>query len=114
MTRPLHKVAEARPIPPESERLHPEGMAENSPAFQRWDRGQSAPSPEGTAELAALNRPSGTNPCSCAYPALKRWAILICPFGTGAGSRFPNVACHSGALLELGADTYTLSLLLSP
>jgi len=31
-------------------------MAENSPAFQRWDRGPGVPSPEGTAELVALSR----------------------------------------------------------
>src|SRR5712691_4073872 len=47
---------------------HPGGMAENSPAFQRWDNHESASRPEGTAESAArgtgekqcLNRPFGT------------------------------------------------------
>ena len=30
--------------------VHPGGMNENSPAFQRWDRGLVVSSPEGTAE----------------------------------------------------------------
>src|SRR5258708_14915924 len=34
--------------------LHPGGMDENSPAFQRWDRSQTCPSPGGTADVAAL------------------------------------------------------------
>src|SRR5450759_1369654 len=38
------------PMPLGFQRRHPGGMAENSPAFQRWDRGQGVPSPEGTAE----------------------------------------------------------------
>src|SRR5258708_37353965 len=33
---------------------HPGGMVENSPAFQRWDCGQTFPSPEGTADAAAF------------------------------------------------------------
>jgi len=40
-------------------------------------------SPEGTAESATVNRPFGTESCGNAYPALKRWAIVICPSGTG-------------------------------
>ena len=39
------------------QRRYPGGMAENSPAFQRWDRGLGVPSPEGTAELVVLSRP---------------------------------------------------------
>src|SRR5437870_3893501 len=37
----------------QSECFHPGGMAENSPAFQRWDRDRAFPSPEGTAEPVA-------------------------------------------------------------
>ena len=63
------------------DRHHPVGMAENSPAFQRWDRGESAPSPEGTDEGCNLDRPFGTYHSCRALPALKRWAILTCPAG---------------------------------
>src|SRR5258708_2322059 len=42
------------PMPPGFEVLHPGGMDENSPAFQRWDRSQTSPSPGGTAEPAAF------------------------------------------------------------
>ena len=30
--------------------MHPGGMTENSPAFQRWDRGYPILNPEGTVE----------------------------------------------------------------
>src|ERR1035441_6429930 len=69
--------------------LHPVGMTENSPAFQRWDRGQQLPSPEGTAENHCPSRPFGTYPAGRAHPALKRWAILVCPSGTGRSRLFP-------------------------
>ena len=36
------------------EALHPVGMDENSPAFQRWDRSQTYPSPGGTADVTAF------------------------------------------------------------
>src|SRR5258708_36848270 len=46
--------------------LDPGGMNENSPAFQRWDRSQTCPSPGGTAESAAsqasLRDASATTP----------------------------------------------------
>src|SRR5450759_3632594 len=58
------------------------GMAENSPAFQRWDRDLGVPSPEGTAENHNLSHPFGTQPSIRPHPALKRWAILVRPFGT--------------------------------
>ena len=45
----------------------PGGTPENSPAFQRWDRSPSVPSPEGTAEAAVLNRPVGTYRASRAH-----------------------------------------------
>ena len=54
------------------QRRHPGGMAENSPAFQRWDRGLGVPSPEGTAELVVLSRPFGTQPSIRPHPALKQ------------------------------------------
>jgi hypothetical protein len=41
-------------------------------------------SPEGTVEgfFANLNRPFGTGNLLMSIPALKRWAIFACPFGT--------------------------------
>ncbi len=60
----------------------PGGMIENSPAFQRWGPQPRDTTPEGTAEVACLSRPSGTYREIEPHPALKRWAILRCPFGT--------------------------------
>jgi len=45
------------PMPLGFQRRRPGGMAENSPAFQRWDLGPGVPSPEGTAENRHLSRP---------------------------------------------------------
>jgi hypothetical protein len=70
-------------------RLHPEGMFENSPAFQRWVGTRTRISPEGTADDRRLSRPSGTRPDLAINPALKRWAILNRPSGTGARTRLP-------------------------
>jgi hypothetical protein len=43
--------------------LHPEGMDENSPAFQRWGNVRTRSSPEGTAEIPPwVHRPFGTQP----------------------------------------------------
>ena len=64
---------------------HPGGMAENSPAFQRWDRGPGVPSPEGTAENHKFSRPFGTQPSIRPHPALKRRAIFKSPSGTKNG-----------------------------
>src|SRR5450756_1031242 len=64
------------------QRCHPGGMAENSPAFQRWDRGLGVPSPEGTAENHKFSRPFGTQPSIRPHPALKRRAIFKSPSGT--------------------------------
>jgi len=61
---------------------HPGGMVENSPAFQRRDRGERAPSPAGTAEIERVSRPSGTYPSGTSNPALKRRAIIVRPSGT--------------------------------
>src|ERR1035441_10324703 len=60
------------------DRHRPAGMPENSPAFQRWGRGQQLPSPKGTAEDHCPSRPFGTYPAGHAHPA-----ILVCPSGTG-------------------------------
>src|ERR1041384_1016977 len=64
------------------ERHHPGGMTENSPAFQRRDKGVEASSPEGTVEMACFSRPFGTYVLRTLNPALKRWAIFTCPFRT--------------------------------
>ena len=53
------------------QRRHPGGMAENSPAFQRWDRGPGVPSPEGTAENRQLSRPFGTQPSIRSAPGVE-------------------------------------------
>src|ERR1035438_8271036 len=83
------------PSPVGLEDVHPGGMVDNSPAFQRWESGRREPSPEGTAEAVVLSRPFGTNPRDCAYPALNRWAIVMCPSGTGTGLQVPIVTYHS-------------------
>src|ERR1051325_12165584 len=93
----------ARPMPLGIERHHPGGMTENSPAFQRRDKGVEASSPEGTLEMACFSRPFGTYILRTLNPALKRWAIFTCPFGTqtafvtsipsGIGRAVPNSAC---------------------
>ena len=61
-------------------------MAENSPAFQGRDSRERGSSPAGTAEIARLSRPSGTYRTRFTDPALKRRAIVACPFGTEATS----------------------------
>jgi len=40
--------------------VHPGVVDENSPAFQRWERGFVVSSPEGTAEWVRIGRPFGT------------------------------------------------------
>jgi outer membrane protein assembly factor BamB len=70
--------------------LYPEGIIENSPCFQAWDRVVASPSPEGTAEWSnfqrQFNRPFGTQVRPLSDPKvetwLKPWAIVISPFGT--------------------------------
>ncbi len=78
-------------------RHHPEGMAENSPAFQRRDRHDQAWSPEGTTEIGRLSRPFGTYPSPDANPALKRRAIFGCP----SGAEDPQLAQNLVALQVL-------------
>src|SRR5437870_403160 len=66
--------------------LCPGGTFENSPAFQRWEKGSIQPSPEGTAEtVQSFSRPCGTCRFTHPYPAFKRWAIIGSPSGTGVG-----------------------------
>ena len=86
-------------------RHHPGGMDENSPAFQRWDPGQKVPSPEGTAENRYASRPFGTYPVGCAHPALKRWAIFMCPSGTRQSFVLPVVP-GAETLMRLDEDAY--------
>ncbi len=66
----------------------PKGHTDNSPAFQRWVVNRQGTSPEGTADAVGeaidLRRPAGTLHSFATVPALKRRAILACPFGTAA------------------------------
>jgi type II secretory pathway pseudopilin PulG len=59
-------------------------MGENSPAFQRRDSGEGAPSPAGTAAIDSLSRPCGTYPSRTLNPVppLRDRAIVFCPSGT--------------------------------
>jgi Protein of unknown function (DUF2950) len=72
----------------------PGGTSDNSPAFQRWVGTRPAPSPEGTAEpeTSSFSRPFGTYHSPHRNPALKRWAILACAFGTGPLGAYPICA----------------------
>ncbi len=60
----------------------PGGTIETSPAFQRRDSSERAPSPVRTAEIDCVSRPSATYPSRTSNPALKRRAIILCPSGT--------------------------------
>ena len=75
-------------------RLCAEGTFDNSPAFQRWDRPAGRPSPEGTAEFATSVSavPSGLGRLRRPNPALKRWAIIGSPFGTGLSTLNPQLS----------------------
>jgi len=88
------------PVPPGISPLHPEGMGENSPGFQPCDCGSRDLRPEGTADPCCLSRPFGTDPRRRVHPGLKPWAILICPFGTGAEARLLT-SCSTQILLAL-------------
>jgi hypothetical protein len=91
----------------------PEGTLENSPTFQRWVTFAYYISPEGTAETTALRTtmllvavesavPLGRIHQPIVHPTLKRWAIVVCPFGTpaltGVGKRtwIPCIEWMSG------------------
>ena len=51
--------------------------------------------PKGTVETTCFNRPFGTYCAARAHPALKRWAILVCPSGTGAELGLHEGGCRS-------------------
>src|SRR6185503_12464032 len=61
-------------------------------------------SPEGTAEGWGagldLSRPCGTRDRLAPNPALKRWAILACPFGTAK-----QRSCHAGKTALVSSST---------
>src|SRR5579859_7896100 len=59
-------------------------MVENSPALQRWAPGNKRSGvPEGRLMQRIVSAvPSGRNRSGSDFPTLKRWAILIGPFGT--------------------------------
>ena len=46
------------------------------------------------AESPCLSRPFGTNSYGSFHPALKRWAILGCPSGTGEGRVLSGSGCR--------------------
>src|SRR5262249_19865727 len=56
--------------------FHPGGMNENSPAFQRWDRGLGVQVPKGRLNLPSVGRPLRDScaevPCS-RQPLIKLW-----------------------------------------
>jgi len=64
--------------------LHPGGMADNSPTFQRWDLDhQWIQVPKGRLKMRARSAvPSGLIHLRRFNPALKGWAIVTCPPGT--------------------------------
>src|SRR6185436_7887708 len=51
--------------------LHPGGMGENSPAFQRWDRGDLIRSPEGTIEIGGAQPSLRDSPHTAASPSVE-------------------------------------------
>src|SRR6185436_19768095 len=77
-------------------RFVPEGLHENSPAFQRREQRRIAQVPKGRLIHIAtpltngicgenVSRPFGTCNLMPFDPALKRRAIVVCPFGTVGG-----------------------------
>src|ERR1035438_8711217 len=100
------------PMPLGFELVHPGGMVENSPAFQRWVCMAGRISPEGTTEAAGLNRPFGTQRCIATVPALKRLAIVVCPSGMKVVPRLPDAGHppNPGALGRNACPTLRQSL----
>jgi len=79
----------------------PEGHDEISPAFQRWVCGSKPSSPGGTKGngVSGLDfcRPSGTGLSSPLNPALKRWAMVGCPYGTDFRQKSRKALVLAGA-----------------
>jgi len=82
----VRRVVQTRgPTPPGFDPPHPEGMAENSPTFQRWGCGlRGAQVPKGRLKRCAIRQPSLRDLLGDGrwFPTLKRWAIIGCPSGT--------------------------------
>ena len=89
----------------------PGGMIEI--AFQRWGRQPRDTSPEGTAEVACLSRPSGPYREIEPHPALKRRAIFRCPFGTRTKRGFLS-GDLTQILAALGLETCATTLSTAP
>src|SRR3989442_12106632 len=61
----------------------PEGLLDNSPAFQCRERVATGQSPVGTTELSMTSAvPTGLVVLFMPNPALKHRAIVKCPYGT--------------------------------
>src|SRR3989442_11744950 len=75
---------------------HPGGMADNSPTFQRWDHENREPSPEGTAEIDSTQPSLRDSSFQTSNPTLKRWAIIVCPFGTDTACALSNPLALDG------------------
>ncbi|HEX5218451.1 MAG TPA: hypothetical protein VFZ59_02700 [Verrucomicrobiae bacterium] len=69
----------------------PKGHDDNSPAFQRREPLAAVRVPKGRLKVPrSFSRPFGIRIHGPVNPALKRWAIVICPSGTVATRRDPN------------------------
>ena len=112
---------ERRAPGPGSGRRRPAGMTDNSPRLQPWVNGAEQPSPGGAAErftqgVSAV--PAGLGQCGARVPALKRRAILACPFGTGRGvgdaarkkgfEQQENDDCRQNLVLPVPDPNYTV------
>src|SRR5439155_12244295 len=76
------------------ERFVPKGHCDNSPAFQRWGPRPSGGKSRRDDRVTAINQrcrnepsfvPPGLMSLARPNPAMNRWAIAVCPCGTGAG-----------------------------
>src|SRR5207302_5693818 len=72
---------------PGLDQYHPEGMVENSPAFQRRESSPRGPRPEETAERDGINRFFGFTSWSTLQPTLKRRISVDCLVPLGLGGR---------------------------
>src|SRR5439155_25575751 len=85
--------------------LHPGGMADNSPTFQRWEPDhRSVRVPKGRLNYAH-SQPSLRDllPDGRQFPTLKRWAIIASPSGTKTCLAGQNRADRLSALLDSGS-----------